>query len=60
VKIQRAVFVPTGSRFIDALGLPAKPVYPKRAIWRELLKMAWERGEYTWSGRLLVLLRRVG
>lgn len=31
-------------------------VYPKRAIFRVLLRLAWERGEYRWTGPLSRLL----
>lgn len=33
------------------------PSYPKRAIFRVLLLLAWERGEFTWRGRLSELLK---
>jgi len=32
-------------------------VYPKRSIFRVLLELAWERGEYHWSGNLQSMLR---
>lgn len=35
-----------------------KDAYPKRAIFRVLLLLAWERGEFRWTGRLSELLRK--
>lgn len=34
------------------------PVYPKRDIFRMLLLLALERGEWSWSGRLTELLAK--
>lgn len=48
---------PGGGKRSLPSGTSGKHVYPKRAIFRMLLLLAWERGEMTYSERLTELLR---